>query len=593
MKATAVRFIRTISVLVIALGLSAARGSADWAPNGNRIDPDPVNSSPRIVADPFAGLLVVFRPFQSKLTRVLPSGEVAAGWPVTAAQGYTSSPAQDGIAGMYVATAIPGHVVVHRFLEDGTPHPAWPADGIEICNAPGYKYADAGPDGAGGVYVVWGDGRNTDPNTGGFPHELYGTRVLADGSIAPGWQAQGTLLAAAPDSVVILLATPRPDGAGGMFEFIQHAYHYLESGEQRVEDRLLHVAADGTTPPGWPYGGWTAPPQALGGGFDFEPDGAGGTYVAWLQQQGGTYVSPLLRLLSSGEPAPGWPAEGIPGIDDPTHFQFIPSVPSGKPMAADGAGGVFVDVVIDTSGGFQFQVNRVVHFEGDGTRAADWPAQGRRLPLPPNLSPVPDLSYLDPVLLASDARGGIFAAWGQTTPDQTGNAAVIGAIHLDHAGNPTMGWPQGGRPVCDTPGQRNSIRIASDGIGGTYIVWSDRRPPDSGSSFVYASRLDAFDVVTVAPDGQVSSPLRVTPNPFSGSVDLAVTLAKAGDVRLDVFDVSGRAIRRVAHGWFPAGAHALTWDGRSRDRGEAPPGLYFVRGSISGQAVGARLVRLQ
>ena len=147
--------------------------------------------------------------------------------------------------------------------------------------------------------------------------------------------------------------------------------------------------------------------------------------------------------------------------------------------------------------------------------------------------------------------------------------------------------------MCDTPGDRSGIRIADDGIGGTYIAWSDRRPPDSGSSFAYASRLDALDVTGVEAAKTVSSPLRATPNPFSESVDLSVTLARPGEVRLDVLDVSGRAVRRVASGWFPAGTHAFPWDGRSGGGSHVPPGLYFVRGSVDGQAVGARIVRIQ
>jgi hypothetical protein len=88
----------------------------------------------------------------------------------------------------------------------------WPEGGSEICSATGYKFAQACSDQAGGLYVIWTDGRNADASTNGFGGELYGARVLADGSIASGWNAQGTLIAAAPESVVISWVGPGRTG---------------------------------------------------------------------------------------------------------------------------------------------------------------------------------------------------------------------------------------------------------------------------------------------------------------------------------------------------------------------------------------------
>jgi hypothetical protein len=177
-----------------------------------------------------------------------------------------------------------------------------------------------------------------------------------------------------------------------------------------------------------------------------------------------------------------------------------------------------------------------------------------------------------------------------------GYFATIGAIHFGPLGEPVNGWPEGGLPVCDTPGQRTGFQIVTDGDGATYFTWNDHRPSDPPSRyFGYASRLDLFDgpEVGVEPVALASSPLRAAPNPFVGAVDLRLTLAQAGPVRLDVLDVSGRIVRRVASGWFPAGAHTRSWDGRTDAGSEAPSGLYFVRGSIGDREFGTRLVRIR
>ena len=577
---------RLTPALCVAFGLAASRGSADWAPNGNRIDPTSISSSrPQVAADNFGGLLVGYA-FSQVYSRLLPSGEIAAGWPVVASEsfGYASSPVPDGLAGAYAVIARPGLVTVRHFLSDGTPDPAWPGSGLDVCSAAGYKYAQAGSDWAGGAFVIWADGRNADASTGGFPRELYGTRVLPDGSIAPGWDPQGTLIAAAAESVVIRLGPVRPDGVEGAYVNIEHVRHILTPDEQ-VEPFLVHMGPEGTPPTGWPSGGWPPPELGLAYPFGYEPDGTGGAYIAWVQPQGGTFGSRLLRILGSGEITPGWPAGGVPALEDTTRLYFV------KTLAADGTGGVFAGVAADTGGGWPPSVNRVLHFDAAGDPVSYWPAGGRRVPQPPDTSPY---SY-SPLLLASDANGGVFVVWAQSA-DVNGYFATIGAIHLNALGEPVAGWPEGGLPVCDTPGQRKDIQIVSGGSGATYVVWNDHRPPDPESQFfAYASRLDIFDAPVVAVEHAGLSPttLRAAPNPFVEAVDLRLTLAEAGAVRLDVLDVGGRIVRRVASGWLAAGAHTRRWDGRTDAGSEAPSGLYFVRGTIGGREFGARLVRIR
>jgi len=48
-------------------------------------------------------------------------------------------------------------------------------------------------------------------------------------------------------------------------------------------------------------------------------------------------------------------------------------------------------------------------------------------------------------------------------------------------------------------------------------------------------------------------------------------------VRLDVFDVSGRRVRRLVDASGLAGQHEVVWDGRAEDGTVAAPGTYFAR----------------
>ncbi|MBM3329162.1 MAG: T9SS type A sorting domain-containing protein [Calditrichaeota bacterium] len=62
------------------------------------------------------------------------------------------------------------------------------------------------------------------------------------------------------------------------------------------------------------------------------------------------------------------------------------------------------------------------------------------------------------------------------------------------------------------------------------------------------------------------------PNPFNGVVMIRYDLPSAADVRLAVFDLSGREVARLAHGRQPAGRHSIVWEGAN-----VASGIYIVR----------------
>jgi len=67
------------------------------------------------------------------------------------------------------------------------------------------------------------------------------------------------------------------------------------------------------------------------------------------------------------------------------------------------------------------------------------------------------------------------------------------------------------------------------------------------------------------------------PNPFNPLTHLTFALPKAENVRLDIFDLSGKLVRRLVHGSRSAGYHKMTWDGTD-DRGRrVASGVYFAR----------------
>jgi hypothetical protein len=67
------------------------------------------------------------------------------------------------------------------------------------------------------------------------------------------------------------------------------------------------------------------------------------------------------------------------------------------------------------------------------------------------------------------------------------------------------------------------------------------------------------------------------PNPTPAGTSVRLELAAASRVRLDVLDVSGRAVRAIELGAVAAGPHELTWDGRDANGAVSPAGIYWLR----------------
>lgn len=67
------------------------------------------------------------------------------------------------------------------------------------------------------------------------------------------------------------------------------------------------------------------------------------------------------------------------------------------------------------------------------------------------------------------------------------------------------------------------------------------------------------------------------PNPTRGLTSVHFELAVGEAVELTLFDVSGRKVRSLARGIFPAGAHDVAWDGLDGDGHRAAPGVYMAR----------------
>lgn len=100
---------------------------------------------------------------------------------------------------------------------------------------------------------------------------------------------------------------------------------------------------------------------------------------------------------------------------------------------------------------------------------------------------------------------------------------------------------------------------------------------------------DLIDTVAVVPP-YAPRWLAVSPNPAPGACQLRFAPAGAGPGVLEVFDSSGRRVRRLLQGPFTRQLYVLVWDGRD-DRGrDVPNGVYLARLHADGRDDARRVV---
>jgi hypothetical protein len=67
------------------------------------------------------------------------------------------------------------------------------------------------------------------------------------------------------------------------------------------------------------------------------------------------------------------------------------------------------------------------------------------------------------------------------------------------------------------------------------------------------------------------------PNPFNNGTLISYSLLKAGDVRLEIFDLRGRKIQTLREEYQTAGYHAVRWNGSDEHGQSVSSGVYLYR----------------
>jgi len=98
---------------------------------------------------------------------------------------------------------------------------------------------------------------------------------------------------------------------------------------------------------------------------------------------------------------------------------------------------------------------------------------------------------------------------------------------------------------------------------------------------------------TPAPDVSGLPAVKAQTNPFRDACTFTLRLPVPGRVSLDVFDTTGRRLRRIEEGHHDQGPSSLVWDGRDDAGRDVGNGLYFLRVSTPSGVATTRVTRIR
>jgi methionine-rich copper-binding protein CopC len=83
------------------------------------------------------------------------------------------------------------------------------------------------------------------------------------------------------------------------------------------------------------------------------------------------------------------------------------------------------------------------------------------------------------------------------------------------------------------------------------------------------------------------------PNPFNPTTTIAFSLAQAGEVSLEVFNMLGQKVKTLFAGRLPKGRHTVEWDATNRRGEKVAGGVYFYRLTSAKQSQTRKMVLLK
>ena len=82
------------------------------------------------------------------------------------------------------------------------------------------------------------------------------------------------------------------------------------------------------------------------------------------------------------------------------------------------------------------------------------------------------------------------------------------------------------------------------------------------------------------------------PNPFQLTTNIVLMVSQAAEVRVDIYDMTGRHIQILDEGLRAKGLQTLEWSARDENGNNLPGGIYIARMSTDNMVSNAKMLLL-
>ena len=340
-------------------------------------------------------------------------------------------------------------------------------------------------------------------------------------------------------------------------------------------------------------------------------------------------TSRVLRIDPNGDPAPGWPAEGVavvsveasidgmnPGTallgndlvvfctthdQDYQNYSFLAQRigPDGSRLwsetgielpftgihsmaVSDNA----IDILYSSAWDPGVQDLRLQKLLGDGSLLYE---EGGRLI-------ATGLRYSYDATLVRFANGNLASLWSSGYDNPYSYKDVF-IRHINSQGEALGAGPE---ILCSEWLEQEHVRAAA--IGNSALVcWDDGRAGVLDNEYfvnsIYGTRVNSgsVDISDVDAPALDTAILRQNyPNPFNPSTTLQFSLPTSGKASLDIYNLKGQRIKSICSDLhLTAGNHSFPWDGRNEQGEPVASGIYFSRLRYNGSTLSRKMVLMK
>lgn len=167
---------------------------------------------------------------------------------------------------------------------------------------------------------------------------------------------------------------------------------------------------------------------------------------------------------------------------------------------------------------------------------------------------------------------------------------ALGAAYLYEYVNDV--WTVKQRISAPNPTYPESFGAAMAYDGHTALIGATAANNRRGAVYIYDDTPTAIDL---APNTAVVKFALYPgyPNPFNPRTTIPFSIDEATDIRMDVFDLQGRLVRRLFEGLKAAGRHEVEWDGRDDLQRPVSSGVYIYRLSDSKRSLSGKVALIR